>query len=95
MTVVDVVILLVIAAVAGAIGEAIAGYSAGGLLGSIAIGFIGALVGTWIGRAAHLPKGFTINIGGHVFPVLWAIIGAAIFMALIRLITAPALRRYR
>jgi uncharacterized membrane protein YeaQ/YmgE (transglycosylase-associated protein family) len=95
MTVVDLVILLLIAAVAGAIGQAIAGYEAGGLLGAIAIGFIGALVGTWIGRAAHLPKGFAISIGGHSFPILWAIIGAAIFMALMGLITAPARRRYR
>lgn len=93
MTVIDILILLLIAAVAGAIGQAIAGYSAGGLIASIAVGFIGALLGMWIAHALHLPDILMITVGGQKFPVVWAIIGAALFVALIRLITAPA-RRY-
>ncbi|MDQ1348018.1 MAG: GlsB/YeaQ/YmgE family stress response rane protein, partial [Acidobacteriota bacterium] len=40
-------ILLVIAAVCGALGKAIAGDVRGGLLVSIVLGFIGALLGPW------------------------------------------------
>jgi len=41
-------ILLVIAWVCGAVGKALAGGARGGLITSIVVGFIGALVGPWI-----------------------------------------------
>lgn len=92
MGLVEFLILLLIAAVAGALGQAIAGYSAGGLLVAIVLGFIGALIGLWIARALALPEILGIQVGGQTFPVIWAIIGATLFVALIRLITAPARR---
>jgi uncharacterized membrane protein YeaQ/YmgE (transglycosylase-associated protein family) len=94
MTIIDILILLLIALVAGAIGQAIAGYWAGGLIGSIAVGFIGALLGMWLARALGLPELFAIRVGGQTFPVIWAIIGATLFLAIIRLITWPAHRHY-
>jgi uncharacterized membrane protein YeaQ/YmgE (transglycosylase-associated protein family) len=87
VTLVEFLILLLVAAVAGAIGQAIVGYSAGGCLGSIAVGFIGALLGAWIARALGLPELFSINIGEQAFPLIWAIIGAALFVAIIKLIS--------
>lgn len=87
MGVVDFLILLVIAGICGSIAQAIVGFSRGGCLASIAVGFIGALIGPWIAREMNLPELFTINIGGTAFPVVWAIIGAAIFTALISLLT--------
>lgn len=80
-------ILLVIAAVCGAIGQAIAGSVRGGLLVSIVLGFIGALVGPWVAGALGLPEPLMVSIGGRPFPVLWSIIGSALFVALIHLIS--------
>jgi uncharacterized membrane protein YeaQ/YmgE (transglycosylase-associated protein family) len=80
-------ILLLIAAICGAIGRAIAGGSRGGCLVSVAVGFIGALIGSWIAHAMRLPELFPVVIEGHPFPVLWSIIGAAIFVAIIHLIS--------
>jgi uncharacterized membrane protein YeaQ/YmgE (transglycosylase-associated protein family) len=80
-------ILLIVAAVCGAIGRAIAGGSTGGCLVSIAVGFIGALLGVWLAGQAHLPELFVISIDGHPFPVLWSIIGAALFVAIVHLIS--------
>jgi uncharacterized membrane protein YeaQ/YmgE (transglycosylase-associated protein family) len=80
-------LLLVIAAVCGAIGKAIAGGARGGLLVSIALGFVGALVGPWVARALKLPEPFMVVIGGQPFPILWSIIGAALFVAVIHLIS--------
>ena len=80
------IVLLLIAAVCGAIGRAIAGGTHGGCLVSIALGFIGALLGGWLARAAHLPELLSINISGHAFPILWSIIGAALFVAIVHLI---------
>lgn len=78
-------LLLVIAAVCGAVGKAIAGEVRGGLLVSIALGFIGALFGPWIARALKLPEPYTVVVGGHPFPIVWSIIGAALFVAIVHL----------
>ena len=78
-------VLLIIAEVCGAIGKAIAGSARGGLLVSIVLGFIGALLGPWLARQLGLPEPFMLNVGGHPFPILWSIIGAALFVAIIHL----------
>jgi uncharacterized membrane protein YeaQ/YmgE (transglycosylase-associated protein family) len=80
------ILLLVIAAVCGAIGKAIAGGIRGGVIVSTALGFIGALVGPWIALHLRLPEPFMVHISGRSFPVLWSIIGAAVFVAIIHLL---------
>lgn len=80
-------LLILIAAVCGALGKAIAGSVRGGLIVSIVLGFIGALLGPWVARALKLPEPLMVIIGGQPFPVLWSIIGAALFVAIIHLIS--------
>lgn len=80
-------ILLLIAGVCGAIGQSIGGYSHGGCLVSIALGFIGALLGTYLARALGLPELLAIPAGGMRFPIIWSIIGAALFVAVLGLIS--------
>ena len=87
MSLESLLLLLVIAAVCGAIGKALAGSARGGLIVSIVLGFIGALVGPWVARMLKLPEPFMVTIGGQAFTVLWSIIGAALFVALIHLIS--------
>ena len=87
MTLTQFLILLLVAGICGSIGQAIAGYSRGGCLVAIALGFIGALLGTYLAHAAGLPELFAIEIGGKPFPIVWSIIGATIFVAIISLIT--------
>jgi uncharacterized membrane protein YeaQ/YmgE (transglycosylase-associated protein family) len=83
---IDLLILLLIAGICGSIGQAIAGYSRGGCLVSIALGFIGAIIGMWVARHMGLPELFSINIGGTGFPIIWSILGSALFVAVISLI---------
>ena len=87
MSLTSLLLLLVIAAVCGALGKAIAGNVRGGLVVSIALGFIGSLVGPWVARMLKLPEPFLVDIGGYPFPVLWSIIGAALFVAIIHLVS--------
>lgn len=87
MTLLGFLVLLLVAAVAGALGQAIVGYSAGGCLVSIALGFVGALIGTWLRTELGLPEPFPIEIQGQSFSLIWAIIGAALFVALISLVS--------
>lgn len=87
MTILELIILLCVAGVVGAIGQAIAGFSAGGCLVSIALGFIGALIGVWLARTLGLPELFVLQVGGTSFPIVWSIIGSALFVALIGLVS--------
>lgn len=87
MTWIDLLILLLVAGICGALGQAISGYTRGGCLVSIALGFIGALIGMWIARKFNLQEPFVFKIGDQPFPVVWSIVGSAIFVAIIGLIT--------
>lgn len=87
MTILDVIVLLIIAGLCGALGQAISGFSRGGCLVSIAIGFIGALLGMWLARLLGLPELFAIQIGTTKFPIIWSIVGSALFVAIITLLT--------
>jgi uncharacterized membrane protein YeaQ/YmgE (transglycosylase-associated protein family) len=87
MTLLSWLILLLIAAICGGLGRAIAGGSRGGLLVSIAVGYIGALLGSWLSAKAGLPEPWVVHVGNRSFPVLWSIIGAALFVAVVHLVT--------
>ncbi len=87
MSLLDILLLLLVAAVCGSIGQALVGYSVGGCLMSTIVGFIGAWVGSWLSVQLDLPEPFTISIGGETFPILWSIIGSALFVAVLGLIT--------
>ena len=87
MSLVDLLLLLLIAGLCGAVGQAISRSSRGGCLVSIALGFIGALLGMWLARQFGLPEPLPVEIGGRTFPVIWSIIGSALFVAVIGLIT--------
>jgi uncharacterized membrane protein YeaQ/YmgE (transglycosylase-associated protein family) len=87
MTLFDLLILLIVAGICGALGQAITGFSRGGCLVSIALGFVGAIVGLWIARALGLPELFPVRIGTTNFPIVWSIIGSALFVAVIAFLT--------
>ena len=87
MTLVDFLILLLVAGVCGALGQTISGFSRGGCLVSIALGFIGAILGMWLARQLGLPELLIVPVGGRSFPVVWSIIGSALFVAVISLLT--------
>lgn len=85
MSLIDLLIILLIAGLCGATAQAIVGYSRGGCLAAVGIGFIGALIGTWFARELAMPTIFVLNVGGTAFPVIWAILGSSIFVAVISL----------
>jgi uncharacterized membrane protein YeaQ/YmgE (transglycosylase-associated protein family) len=86
MTLLGLIILLVIAAVAGALGQSLAGYNLGGCFMSMIVGFIGAFLGMWISRQLGLPEPLPVTVGGETFPVFWSIVGSAIFAGVLGLL---------
>lgn len=87
--------LLIIAAICGSIGQSLAGYSLGGCLVSIVVGFIGAYLGMWIAGKMGLPEIFAISIEGKPFPIVWAVIGSAVFTLIIALLRRAFIGRGR
>jgi uncharacterized membrane protein YeaQ/YmgE (transglycosylase-associated protein family) len=87
MNLLEFLVLLLVAGVCGAIGQALGGFSRGGCVVSVALGFIGALLGLWIARAMELPEVLPLEIGSTRFPVIWSIVGSALFVALLGLLS--------
>jgi uncharacterized membrane protein YeaQ/YmgE (transglycosylase-associated protein family) len=86
MTLGDFLLLLLVAGICGSLAQALTGYSHGGCLVSIALGFIGAILGTWLARLMGLSEMMAVQIGGQSFPIVWSIIGAALFVAILHVL---------
>jgi len=84
---IDILISLLIAGIAGSIARSLSGFSRGGCIISIIVGFIGAMIGSWLSRELQLPDPFILHIRGRSYSILWTIIGAVIFTAVLSLIT--------
>lgn len=82
MAVESLLILLLLAGICGVLAQVITGYSRGGFLFSIGVGFIGALVGRWLASVLGLPEIIPLNVGGYTFPILWAVVGSIILVGL-------------
>ena len=89
MTLLGFFILLFVAAVCGSIGTSIAGNPPKGCLTSIVLGLVGALIGSWISRELGIKDFLTIQ----GIPILWSIVGSALFVALIGFLTGKKQRK--
>jgi len=85
MTWPELIVLVLIAAVCGAVAKALTG--GGGLVTSIALGFIGALFGPWLAHQLKLSEPFLVRVGGRPFPIVWSIVGATLILAVLHLFT--------
>ncbi|MDB5385987.1 MAG: Transglycosylase associated protein [Planctomycetaceae bacterium] len=93
MTLLEFFGLLIVAGICGGVAQSIVGYSHQGCLVSIFLGFVGALLGTWLSRQLGLPEFIIFTFGDQPFPVIWSIIGASLFVALLALISGRQRRR--
>lgn len=92
MSLIGFIILLIIAAIAGSIGQALVGYSYGGCLVSAFVGLIGAFIGLWLARQFGLPELLPLTVDGETFPVVWSVVGSAALSLLLGLMRGR--RRY-
>jgi uncharacterized membrane protein YeaQ/YmgE (transglycosylase-associated protein family) len=86
MTLLDFLLLLLVAGVCGGVAQALVGYSHRGWLTSIALGFVGALLGSWLAGALGVGELLALHVGNGSFPIVWSIIGAALFVATLHLV---------
>jgi len=86
MSILEFILLLIIAGICGSLAQALAGYSHSGCLVSIVLGLIGAVLGTWIDRTLGLGEILSIQVGSQPFPIVWSVVGAALFAGVLHLI---------
>lgn len=85
MNLLQLIILLLIAGISGSIAKTLVGFKRGGCIISIVVGFIGAYIGTILAREFNFPDLLSFDVGGVNFPIIWSIIGAALFVAVLSL----------
>ena len=73
----------------GTLGQGLAGYSMGGCLMSMVIGFIGAWIGGYLSGLLRFPELLTVQVGTTPFPIVWSILGAALFVAVLAFLRHP------
>ena len=80
MTLTDIIIFLLIGAVAGWLAGVIMRGGGFGLVGDIVVGIIGSLIGGWLFGLLGIPA------GGLIGSIIAAVAGAIILIAILRLI---------
>lgn len=107
MTLLELLLFLLIAGICGFLAELVVGFSPGGFLASIAVGLVGAYIGSWLAGVLGLPlvlstksvlpetDGTNIIATNFSFDIVWSIIGAIVLLFVISLIRRPRRRAYR
>jgi uncharacterized membrane protein YeaQ/YmgE (transglycosylase-associated protein family) len=83
MSLLEFLILLLIASTIGALGELLGRYSPEGSLVFVFLGFAGAYLGKWLAEQLNLPELARLVIGSFQFPVLWSMIVSVFLVSLL------------
>jgi uncharacterized membrane protein YeaQ/YmgE (transglycosylase-associated protein family) len=89
------VILVLIGAMCGTMGRAFGSATSGGFAVCVAVGFVGALLGLLVAHWLRFPELFLISVDDQPFAVLWAVIGAALFVVLLHVVSGKRTTRRR
>ena len=95
MTVLGFLLLIVVGALCGAVAELIVGYSPGGFLVSVAVGFVGAWIGGWLAGVFHLAPVLVVRVEGHAFDVVWTVLGSIVLLLVVSLLRRSSYHRRR
>ncbi len=92
MSILELLVLLLIAGLCGVAAEMVVGFSPGGFLASVVVGLVGAYLGSWLaGRlgfppvlstAAIVPQteGANVIATSFQFDIVWSIVGAILLL---------------
>src|SRR5215207_4886828 len=86
MSLLELLVLLIIAGMAGAVAEFLLGFTPGGFLVSIILGVIGAYIGRWLANQLNLPVLLPITVGTQTIELVWTILGALVLVGFFSLL---------
>ena len=105
MTLLELIIFLLIAGICGFVAEMVVGFSPGGFLTSIAVGLVGAYLGSWLAGMIGLPAVLNTEAlipetdGANLigvdfnFDIVYSILGAIVLLFVISVVRRPRRRR--
>jgi uncharacterized membrane protein YeaQ/YmgE (transglycosylase-associated protein family) len=85
----ELLITAIVAVVCGTIAQLTSGYSRGGLIVNIGVGFLGALAGVVVSRSLNAPVIYDLKYRMIDFPIIYSLVGCALFLAAIGLLVKP------
>jgi uncharacterized membrane protein YeaQ/YmgE (transglycosylase-associated protein family) len=83
MSVLNVVLLLLIAGACGFLATKLMGARRINVILMIILGFIGAALGQWLAGFFHFPLILPLKIGAQTFPLVWALIGSIAIIGIV------------
>lgn len=86
----DIILVALIAVVCGSLAQLTSGYSRGGWIVNLGVGFAGALTGLVLSRFLHAPEIYNFEYRGVDFPIIYSLVGAALFLAAIGFLVKPS-----
>ncbi len=89
MSLIDFLLMIAIAVAFGSLAQWTSGYSRGGWIVNLSVGFLGALAGALVARSFDVPEIYQLTLGRATFPIIWSIIGSVLFLAAISLVVKP------
>ncbi len=92
MNLVDLLLTILVAIICGTFAQFTSGYSRGGWIVNLGVGFLGALAGVVFSRMLNAPVIYDLKIGELSFPVIYSVIGSVFFLAAIGLMVRPSRR---
>jgi uncharacterized membrane protein YeaQ/YmgE (transglycosylase-associated protein family) len=78
-----------VAIICGTIAQFTSGYSRGGWIVNIGVGFIGALAGVVVSRSLNAPLIYDLKYRMIDFPIIYSLIGCALCLAAIGFLVKP------
>jgi uncharacterized membrane protein YeaQ/YmgE (transglycosylase-associated protein family) len=84
--------MMLIAIVFGSIAQFTSGYSRGGWIVNLLLGFLGALAGVVLSRTLNAPEIYDLKYRSIDFPLVYAIIGSVFFLAAVGFFVKPGQR---
>ena len=88
----DLLLVVLVAIVCGSIAQLTSGYSRGGWIVNLGIGFFGALAGVVVSRSLNAPEIYNLKMQSVNFPIMYSIIGSVFFLAAIGFFVKPGRR---
>ena len=89
MNLYDLLIMAVIAIVCGTFAQITSGYSRGGWIVNLGLGFLGAMAGAVIARTFNAPTIYDLKVRAVDFPIIYSLIGSVFFLAAIGFFVKP------
>jgi uncharacterized membrane protein YeaQ/YmgE (transglycosylase-associated protein family) len=92
MNLIDLSLIVLVGISCGTIAQLTSGYSKGGWIVNLAIGFFGALAGVFVSRSLNAPVVYDLKVATVNFPLIYCMLGAVLFLAAISLFMKPGSR---